>query len=512
MAIAATALFVLLSCWWLSQDRAMPYGDAAEHLYIAFGFHDDLQRGAWLAPFTTQSVYAPLTRLVGALAIFVGGRTVAAPIVAENLIYVPLLAVGCYRTAELVFGRAAGPLAVIFALGAPLIAEQFHVFMIDAPLAALVAMTVWLVLASDGFRRVDVAAGAGLLTGLGLLSKQSFPLYVAGLVAIVAIDGRAWRRPRGLVAFALVAFAVAAPWYVEHLSSFGAFRSVAEGEPTVARLAKPALLSTANLGWYFWALASGLLFVPLLAFALAGVAKTAFAARPGARGQHRARQLLGGAALAWVAITAMPHHDVRYTEPLIVFLAVLGTGWIVRLRAAPRRTATALLLLAIAASTLGATFGVGPPSDALLPGNRNAPRGEGVPPLNHLTVYSNHNFMVSGPRSGGDVLGLLKDLRRRGVREVLWLEAQAPQGYVDFSANGLLTFALIAQLHIPSGAVQPALLDEQSAFLFRARRFGSARPCARLSGGHGLWIRLGDPWARGARDYCPRFTPRFYGP
>jgi hypothetical protein len=501
VALGTTALFLLLTCWWLSQDRAMPYGDAAEHLLTAFLFHEQLRAGDVLGPLTHDSIYAPLTPFVGSLGILVGGRTVAAAVIAENLVFVPLLALGCYHVGRLAYGPWTGALAVVFALGAPLLIEQFHVVMLDAPQAALVAATVWLVLASDRFRRVDVAAVAGLVAGLGLVEKQSFPLYVAGFVALVLLRGGGWRNRRGLAAFVLVAVVVAAPWYVAHLSSTGTFTGAAGGGPTVPPLAKPALLSLDNVAWYFWATVNGLLFAPLLAFAIVGVGAAGIAVARRDRSPGFTPELLGGLVLAWLALTVMPHKDLRYTMPLIVYVAVLGTAWVPRLRGAPRAVATALLVAAVVATALGATFGVAR-DDSLtpLPGNRFAPRGEGVPPSGGITVYSTRNLLVSGPRDGGDLLGLLKDLRRDGVRQILWSDAEAPLWEAEYNANGLHAFARIARLTVPDGVFDPSRLEAQQALLIRHPDLpGAGPPCARLDGGDGIWVSRGAP---GAAAYC----------
>lgn len=501
-AIGATAAFVLLTCWWLSQDRAMPYGDAAEHLMTAFVFHDQLRAGDLLGPLTYDSVYAPLVPFVGSLAIFLGGRTVAAPIVAENLVFVPLLALGCYHVGRLAYGRAAGALAVVFALGSPLLIEQFHVLMLDAPQAALVAACVWLVAASDRFRRVGLAAAAGAVAGLGLIEKQSYALYVAGFIVLVLVRGGGWRNARGIAAFAAAAFALAAPWYAVHLGDAGTFTGVAGGGPTVPELAKPPLLSLDNLLWYFWGTANGLLFTPLLAFALVGVALAVVAVGRRREPSDLVPELLGGLALAWLAITALPHHDFRYTQPLIVYVAVLATGWIPRLPRASRTAVVALLVAAVVATTLGATFGVGERSDTPLPGNRFAPRGEGVPPTGTLVVYSASNFLVSGPRDGGDFLGLLKALRRAGVREIAWSDAEAPLWETDFNANGLLTFARMARLQVPGGVIEPAALGPSQALMLRARTLPDAGPpCARLPNGDGVWVSIGAP-EPGSLGWC----------
>ena len=497
IAIGTTAAFVALTCWWLTQDHAMPYGDAAEHLLTAFVFHEDLRAGDLLGPLRYEQVYAPLTPFVGSLAIFLGGRTVAAPVLAENLVFVPLLALGCYHVGRRAFDRTAGALAVVFALGSPLLIEQFHVLMLDAPEAALVAASVWLVAASDRFRRVDLAAAAGVAAGFGLLAKQSFGLYVAGFVVLVLLRGGGWRNWRGVAAFLVVACAIAAPWYVVHLTAAGTFASTAGGGPTVPVLAKPPLASLDNLLWYFWATANGLLFVPLLTFAAVGVGVAAVAVARRRDPSDLVPELLGGLAVAWLALTVMPHHDLRYTMPLIVYVAVLGTGWIPRLGRVPRTVAIGVLAAAIVATTLGATFGVGHRSDAPLPGNRFAPRGEGVPATGTLTVYAAHDLLVSGPRDGGDFLGLMKELRRSGAREILWSDAEAPLWETDYNANGLLTFARMARLPVPSGgSFEPSQLEARQAFMLRRRSLpGVGPPCARLPNGDGVWVSLGAPSA-----------------
>jgi 4-amino-4-deoxy-L-arabinose transferase-like glycosyltransferase len=502
-ALGATTAFVLLTLWWLSQDRAMPYGDAAEHLLTALVFHEQLRAGDLLGPLTDESVYAPLTPFLGSLAIFLGGRTVAAPVIAENLVFVPLLALGSYHVGRLTFGRTAGALAVVFALGSPLLIEQFHVLMLDAPQAALVAACIWLVAASDRFRRTGLSAAAGAAVGLGLIEKQSFALYVAGFVVLVLLRGGGWRNRRGLLAFLTLAFVIAAPWYVVHLADAGTFTGVAGGGPTVPVLAKPPLLSTDNLLWYFWATANGLLFAPLLAFAVIGVVVASVAVARRREPSGLVPELLGGLAIAWLALTALPHHDLRYTMPLIVYLAVLGTGWIPRLRPAPRAAAVSLLAAAVVATTLGATFGVGERTSTPLPGNRFAPRGEGVPRTDGITVYAAHDLLVSGPREGGDFLGLFKTLRRAGVRQLLWSDAEAPLWETDYNANGLLTFARMAQLHVPSGAFDPSRLHASQAFMLRRRALPDAGPpCARLPNGDGVWLSIGAPHRAAALRWC----------
>ena len=70
----------------------------------------------------TESAYAPL--LSGHWACSSAGWRGAADI-ALNVVFVLLLALGCYNVGRLAFGQLAGVLAVVFALGSPLVIEEF---------------------------------------------------------------------------------------------------------------------------------------------------------------------------------------------------------------------------------------------------------------------------------------------------------------------------------------------------------------------------------------------------
>lgn len=499
VAVATTALFIALTAWWLSQDHGTPYGDAAEDLQQVLAYRHLLAEGDPLAVFRTNILYPPLTYVVGAIATLVGGVSIPAAVLGQNLVYVPLLALGCYRTGRLAFGPRAGAAAVAMALGAPLIAEQFHVFMLDAPLAALVAVAVWLVLESRRFSRPGVAAAAGVAVGLGVESKEYFVVYLAGLLAVVLLRG-GWRNWRGLALFAATAAAVGAPWYLDHLGQLHAILNAAGPGGQVPPNARPALLSTANFAWYAWALLNGLLFAPLFAFALVGIAVAAvgLARRREAR-SGPVPELLGGLGGAWLLLLLMPHHDLRYSESMIVYLAVLGTGWLVGLRAPWWQLGAGALALAVTATTLGATFGLGGGyTHVRLPGNRSGAFGEGVPPRDRIVVYAPRDFLVAGPRRGPDVLAVLRALKAQGVQQIAIQTHEAPLSNPDFNFEGVTTLAQIAGLQrllntMPVGPTPTAVLTRRYAD-------GSAPPCLRFPDGSGLWIHV-EP--SGERFTCP---------
>src|SRR5215212_1019157 len=502
-AIGVVAAFILLTLWWLTQDHAVPYGDAAEELWAAFRFRDYLLDGDVGAIFDYPAYYPPYGLVLGGLTSIVGGIDHNAVVLGVDLVCVPLLALSCYRIGRLVADARAGLLAVAFALGAPLLIEQFHVFIIDTVEATLVALTVWLVLASERFSRVGLAALAGLAVGIGTGTKEQFPLYVAGLLAAVVLRG-GWRNVRGLAAFAAPALLLGLPWYVHQADRLGQIYSASQtGEGLlfpVPPLARPSFLTLANFEWYGWATLNGLLFAPLTAFAVVGGAWALVRLR---RPDVRATalpELLAGLFGAWLLLTILTHKDMRYSLPLLVYLAVLGTAWIVRLGPLPRRLATAALAAGVLATTLGMTFGVGGAIPARLPGNLGAALGVGVPPRDRVVVYANHDYLVSAPRRDGDVLALLKGLERIGVRKLYWDPAVAGPEHGDFNGAGLTVLARIAGLSVAEVISYDVILPHYALLIYQPAPPGAA-PCVRFDNGMGVWALIGH--GPSAIVYCP---------
>jgi 4-amino-4-deoxy-L-arabinose transferase-like glycosyltransferase len=503
--IALAAAFIGLTCWWLTQDRSVPIYDAGEHLTAALDFHYFIQSGNLLGPFNYTWQYPPLGETVGALAAFVGGVSVAAPIIGENVVFVSLLTLGCYQTGKLLFGAQAGLLAAAFALGSPLLIAQFHVFMLDAPETAIVAVTIWLLLASRRFSRVGMSALAGLAVAAGLLVKVQYPFFVVGIVLCALLLG-GWRNGRGLATFAVVAAVFGSPWYIDHLSELGTIVRLAGAESGAAPENLPPTVSIHNLTWYLWSILDSQLLVPLFVLLAGGFLWTAvaLARRHGDRLGERFEFLVGGV-LAWLAITLTAHHDVRYGMPLLPYLAVMATGWIVCIPVTARRIAVGVLVVGVALNTLSTTFGVGGEADVAVARSVSSTY---VLPAS-IVFYSSNGFLVSGPQRDGDVPGLLEALGRNGVRAVRWSLAQSVGP--DFSYQGLRALALIAGLKsIITQELQYSESSEVATLVHRPLSQGGPPPCAKLSDGTGVFVLRANPESGTREFYCPGRDPAYY--
>ncbi len=504
-AIAATVAFIAITCWWLTQDRSVPIYDAGDQLETVLRYHSMLAAGNLLGPFEFNNIYPIFGHMVGAVAALIGGANVAAPIVGENVVFVSLLALGCYQTGRLLFGRMAGMLAVVLVLGSPLIISMFHVFLLDGPVTAVVAVSVWLILASEDFSRPGVAALAGVAVGLGVNIKVQFALFLVGLVVIVLLHG-GWRNWRGFAIFSAMALAVGLPWYIAHFSEIGEMFELASSGGGTPSGNIPPTLSGQNLTWYFWSIFNSQLLAPLFVLAVTGVVwLLVTVVRERGKNAARLEFLLAGFA-AWLVITFLdPHHDIRYGLPMLGFLAVVATGWIAHVSPRVRAVAIAVLALGVAANTLGIDFGVG--GNVKLALARPLPETEQSP--DRIVLFSTSGFLASAPSRDGDVPGLLDALGREGVRTVTWDYQQT--ALPDFSSAGLIPLAQIAglapelteRLTFSSSATAATLVHEAAS----AR---AAPPCTRLSDGTGVWVVRYDTAVRKLAFFCPTRGARYY--
>jgi 4-amino-4-deoxy-L-arabinose transferase-like glycosyltransferase len=535
--IGATLGFIALTCWWLTQDRSIPIYDAGDHLQVALYFHQLLATGDLLGPLKFTWQYPPLGELVGALAASIGGVSVAAPIIGENVLFVSLLSLGCYQTGRLLFGARAGMLASIFVLGSPLLIAQFHVFMLDAPETALVSISMWLILASEDFSARKFTVLAALACGAGVLIKVQFPFFVIGLLLAAVLRG-GWRRRRQLELFTLLTLLVGAPWYIFHRAEFSTIFNLAGSSSEVINDLKvagassaaisgnlPPTLSIRNFTWYFWSALNSELYFFLFAFLMVGALWMLFTQLQHTHRDTRHRdtrqvaqlELLCGAFVAWLGITLTPHHDTRYGMGLLPYLAVIATGWIVSLPRAGRVAASITVVLAVLANTLSTTFGLGGTVMLALV----HPLSVSAAQPDRITLYSSNGYLVAGPRRDGDLEGVLENLRRSGVRSVRLRESEGTKP--DFSYEGVIPLATIARLSstIENGfggtniALAPFDKADVSsttvALIHRAIMSASPPACTRLSDRTGVWVARRNPRTHSVMLYCPSRAPAYYG-
>jgi hypothetical protein len=504
--LAVVAVFLGVSTWWVIADSRVFDWDSARHLSNTWAMRNALLDGDILAPVTLDNVnhYPPLLYLVGTIGMAFGGwQSTDSAVLAMNFVFAPLLALGVWGTARIAYGQLAGVLAAVFALGAPMVVSTFHLYMLDVPQASLVAVTVWLLLLSRRFERPGIAAVAGAAGAGAMLLKPTTAIFLAGPVLVILVRG-GWRRWRGLAAFLAVGLVLAGPWYLVHLDSVVGLTRGASSEAGTAMAGTayvtPPRWSVENALWYGWNLLNIQLLAPLFAFFVIGTACAAVRFWRTRDPVDPTPELIVGGLVSYVGVTFITLKDYRYSLSVLVFVAVLATGWAPLLRRPRLRLAAAAVLVAVAAVNLaGVSTGTGDRVTLSFADREPFPLGERT-----VRVYSPDGYIANRPRDDSDVLEIMKDLRADGFTKLQF----EPNGDITFSNSGLALLMTIAGLELPP-SWNPARMPRDVPFINRhpLAAAGSREPCGRMSDGWGLYVvrqrdvSAGFPSYR--RFYCP---------
>jgi len=314
--LAVTFLYLaLLDIIWIAHDTRPPFWDMAGHangalyVYDAFSSLGLLALAAIPAQHLT-GYYPPLTHSLIAASWAVFGKTVH---VAEltNLVAVAVLMLATYgigRTLMEPFTAATAAMLVSFY---PLMLWLSREIMIDYWLTAIVALAILVLLKTEHFENTRWAAAFGVVAGLGMLTKWTFPFFV--ILPAAWFPRKNWKNAGLALGIAII---IAAYWYLPSIMALREFLrlntagAVFEGDPE--------RFSTAAFVFYVRALEGYQLFFPLFVAFVAGM--ILLVKRFDQRWAPIPLWLTGG----WLGLLLFQNKDPRYSAPLLPAVALVS--------------------------------------------------------------------------------------------------------------------------------------------------------------------------------------------
>ncbi len=226
--IGGVILFHAINNWiWLAANVTWTGWDKARHLTQSLAYAEIL------SPLSLQSLFEATVSdpirppLFGAsvsilYALFGRSDDVA---VMVHILYMAVALAATYNIGNRWGGRKVGLAAAALVSLFPMFYAMSRYFYIEFALMAMVALAVSLALATDGFRRKGLSLLFGLSLGLGMLTKRTFGVFVAGPLVVAVLSAgllpmiwtRLKQRPtvhRKQLLLALIGgFALSALWY-----------------------------------------------------------------------------------------------------------------------------------------------------------------------------------------------------------------------------------------------------------------------------------------------------------
>jgi hypothetical protein len=499
--IATVIAFVVISLIWLLIDGRLSIQDAGAHQFNALVYRDGFGDGSPFEWFTNGNppVYPPLVYLVGALATAIGGISTTAMVMGQNLFFVPALVAGCYGCGTLLYDRRVGMLASIFALCTPMIVSQFHIFLLDAPQTAMVALTVWLLLASKRFSNDTTSLLAGLAMGGAMMTKNTSTFFFVGILAVMLLRG-GWRNRRGMAMFVLGVALIAGAWYIVHLRDQLKYAGGAAVAGASAIQYDPPAFSFADLTAYIWFGINYQQYFPLMLLAAIGGVFAIVRILPRPARDDQMPEFLAACFIGWLGTDLLANNDPRYMLPTLVFLAVLGTGWTTKIASTVwRRVAMGVICVICLITFVSTAFGVGPTLRPELGAN---------PPTNaeqtgRITFLNPNGFIVGGPEGGGHFVNVLKDARKAGVRQVAVDRTAA--NVPSFSVPGLTIALREAGLKYTPAAEYTALGPNDIFIIRTDNPVPGLTACAHIPDGYVYFEKGPDvmPIDQATNVWCP---------
>jgi hypothetical protein len=276
IALCATGIYQ-----WHQIDTLPPHGDEARHLRTSLHYHQDLKKPLKerlsLFAYKRCESHPPLLYITTLpFYILIGTDRTTAGFV--DTLFTAILILSIYGIGRRLFiGKEVGLLAAFLAACYPGIVGASKLYLPAIPEAALVSLSIYAAIRTEGLRRMGWSVLLGLICGFGMLVEWHFFVFAAVPVTYVLLSSArklfpsASRAVRSVnLAFCMVLFLiVAAPWYVYNLSFSHALCPEDLAREPLATT--PPLFSSFSLLFYPTALLDTMLLLPMTLLLLVGI-------------------------------------------------------------------------------------------------------------------------------------------------------------------------------------------------------------------------------------------------
>lgn len=217
-------LFVTVSnlLWYFLGHKPL-YWDSADHLSYSLETYKSFISGAsWFHSLLDVSwYYPPFVYWTSIPFQMIFGRNELAGFF-QITFFLILLITSVYKIGKKIYNEESGVFAAFCIAVFPIVNEYGRDYMLDLPLAAMVAAAVLSLVKTENFSRTGRSFQLGIILGLGMLTKWTFILFVLTPFVYYIFEGFKYTPKKSKVTLnlslsVLVALAISLPWYVRNI-------------------------------------------------------------------------------------------------------------------------------------------------------------------------------------------------------------------------------------------------------------------------------------------------------
>lgn len=369
---------------WLRIDTIPPLWDEASYMVLSLLHYNALMAegipGLLKSFIYADPVHAPLVSVLPLPLYLTIGISEDKTLIV-NMIAFAILLVSIYKIGERLISASVGALAVFLVSMYPVVFGLSRIFLVECALIAVVTLSIYLLLLTEGFTKRRESIWSGIVLGLGMLTKVFFPIFMFGPIMVVlyytvqgwlqshrpsdAVGKSArWSKWVNLSICAAVAFIIASVWYIPNMASvISRSLSVSYGE--VAKLYGPdnPLTLTALVSYFILFSSYDISFLGLIILLISFLALVSgwfSRSFPQQVNQTTSKTSAFWLLLSWIIVpyvifSTAPNQDLKHISPIVPAMALLSAWGVLAIK---QRVIKLALIAVLALGGLLQFFGV----------------------------------------------------------------------------------------------------------------------------------------------------------
>jgi 4-amino-4-deoxy-L-arabinose transferase-like glycosyltransferase len=200
--------FILVTLWfgviinnfiWIRRSADYLTYDSHRHFLASLRIYEILNNMSLNAvpiSIDTMQLHPSLAMAFTAILYFLVGISQSSAVIINGAFFSGILIFSTYKIGFEISNKKTGILAAFIIIMYPVVFNQLKVYMLDMPLTAMVTLTIYFLFRCESFRSMKYSVLFGISFGLGMMTKDSFFIFLLGPLSYVLIEKILLQSPR----------------------------------------------------------------------------------------------------------------------------------------------------------------------------------------------------------------------------------------------------------------------------------------------------------------------------